>query len=337
MSTTQLAQTPAEAFESLPGYHKNDGDYSHGPGNRSYIGWAPGDDAMWTREDRKGRDSTILFDSWEEFKGGFGGLDDLNVVADFYFGLSHDSLKCPSCEGRGGSPEAIEFERTFYSHSCRPGEVAWNDRVTQEDVDALVEGHRLHELTHKFVSGEGWKPTGHHPTAEEVNASERGVPGKPSLGHDAINRWVMVKARCDRLGVPHTCAECEGHGSLRLSEDYLTLNLWMLHPRKGAARGIGIKRVPVEALDEVREWLSTSRKISNTWWAWVDGDKTPSTTPGVRDRDLMLSELRSDLDELGQRPSQHGAEYIRGIVDRAQKAIDALHTDVRGWETAEAS
>lgn len=329
MSTTQLVQTPAEAFESLPGYHENDGDYTYGPGDRSYIGWAPGDDAMFAREDgRRGWASTIRYDSWEEFKAGFGGLDDMNVVADFYFDLTHDARECPSCEGNGGSPEANEFERTFYGHSCRPGEMAWNDRVTQEDVDALVEGNRLHDLTHKFVPGEGWQPTGHHPTPEEVNAWERGG----GFGHDAINRWVMVKARCARLGVPSTCVECEGHGSLRTSDDYLALNLWILHPRKGAARGVGIKHVPVEALDEVREWLSTSRKISNTWWTWVDQTEAPSKSIGANERDRVLSELRSALDELAQRPSQHSSAYVRDVAQRAQEAIDALHLDVRGWE-----
>jgi len=62
------------------------------------------------------------------------------------------------------------------------------------------------------------------------------------------------------------------------------------------------------------------------------------TTPtAVSERDRVLNELRSDLDELSRRPSQHGAEYIRGIVDRAQKAIDSLHLDVRGWEAEGAS
>ena len=60
-------------------------------------------------------------------------------------------------------------------------------------------------------------------------------------------------------------------------------------------------------------------------------------TAVICERDREIRELLSDLDELSRRPSQHGAEYIRGIVDRAQKAIRALHLDVRGWEAGEAS
>lgn len=320
MSTTQLVQTPAEAFESLPGYHEDD----YGPGNRSYIGWAPGGDAMWTREDRKGWGSTLYFDSWEEFKGGFGGLDDLNVVVDFYFDLTHDSRECPSCEGRGGSPEANEFERTFYSHSCLPGELAWSDRITQEDVDALVEANRL---SFDFPNGK--------PTPDEVNAWQRGDGNRPSLGHDAINRWVMVKARCERMGVPSMCTKCEGSGHLRTSDDYLVLNLWILHPRKGSSRGVGIKRVPVEALDEVREWLHTSREIQATWWAWVDDADESSESIGAAERDRQVAELLSDIDELSNRPSQHSAAHIREVVERAMQTIHTLHTDVRGWESQE--
>lgn len=91
----------------------------------------------------------------------------------------------------------------------------WNNQLShhlnQEDVDALVEGGRLMDFTHTWTKGEGWKEKepAYRPTAEEVNAWSLG-----GFGHDSINQHVVTKAACERMGVPHTCAVCEGEGSI---------------------------------------------------------------------------------------------------------------------------
>jgi hypothetical protein len=92
---------------------------------------------------------------------------------------------------------------------------AWSHHLNQDDVDALVEAGRLSDFTHTFTRGEGWKPdpSKPHPTAERVN--EWSLQG---FGHDAINNWVCVKARCKREGVPSSCQTCGGHGSLERYE-----------------------------------------------------------------------------------------------------------------------
>src|SRR5690606_19662190 len=76
------------------------------------------------------------------------------------------------------------------------------------------------------------------------------------LGHDAINRSILIEARCKRLGVPVRCPECKGHGYLYTQEDTsLALVYWLIHPRKGASRGVEIKNIKREQLPEVFAFL----------------------------------------------------------------------------------
>lgn len=110
---------------------------------------------------------------------------------------SLDEVECVPCEGSGYSPTARWLNSTFYGGS-RYDHTGWGDKVTQAEVDLLVEKGRI-----RPQRGE---PT----TAEEVNA--RQVHG-PLVGHDAINRGIMVEWRCERLGVSDRCEHCQGHGS----------------------------------------------------------------------------------------------------------------------------
>jgi hypothetical protein len=84
---------------------------------------------------------------------------------------------------------------------------SWMHHLSQEDVDALVAANRLMDFTHTCRRGEGWKKKDPPvvPTAAEVN--EWSLEG---MGHDSINNWVCVKARCEREGVPYECSFCEG-------------------------------------------------------------------------------------------------------------------------------
>lgn len=86
----------------------------------------------------------------------------------------------------------------------------WSHHLDQGDVDALVRAGRLHDFTHTWVKGDGWKPIEPAPTvtAEQVNIWSLG-----GLAHDSINCHVVIKARCERDGMPDTCQMCLGHGS----------------------------------------------------------------------------------------------------------------------------
>lgn len=74
----------------------------------------------------------------------------------------------------------------------------WCHHLEQADVDALLEKGRLYDLTRD----------GHIPTVVEVN--EWSIGG--FLGHDSINHWTCVQAKCERLGIQQNCKHCNGSG-----------------------------------------------------------------------------------------------------------------------------
>jgi hypothetical protein len=88
---------------------------------------------------------------------------------------------------------------------------AWSNHLSQEDVDALVESNRLMDFTHTFTRGKGWQPRDPRPVVTAAAVNEWSISG--GLGHDSVNRWVCVKARCKAMGVSDTCESCDGHGS----------------------------------------------------------------------------------------------------------------------------
>jgi hypothetical protein len=108
----------------------------------------------------------------------------------------------PSYYGRGDA--AVQRE-AFRLWSLWRGQ--WSHHLIQADVDALVAAGRLRDF-------EGKKPT-----PDEVNAWSLS-----GFGHDAINQWVCVSARCKREGVPEKCSFCEGSG-----ERWPSLDLKKLH------------------------------------------------------------------------------------------------------------
>ncbi|MFI6296774.1 hypothetical protein ACIBEJ_34655 [Nonomuraea sp. NPDC050790] len=87
----------------------------------------------------------------------------------------------------------------------------WSHHLNDDDVAALVEADRLYDLTHTWAKGDGWRKKNPPviPTAEQVN--EWSLLG---FGHDSINAYVVIRARCAREGVADTCATCEGYGSV---------------------------------------------------------------------------------------------------------------------------
>lgn len=85
----------------------------------------------------------------------------------------------------------------------------WMHHVDQDDVDALIAEGRLHDLTHTCTKGDGWKPRDPMPT---VTAADVNLWSLAGFGHDSINSWVVIKAKCEREGVSPTCSACDGHG-----------------------------------------------------------------------------------------------------------------------------
>lgn len=131
----------------------------------------------------------------------------------------------PGYYGRGEAAVRREAERLFGHWRGQ-----WCHHLIQADVDALIAAGRLMDFTHtprtpeqveivtaKVAAGDNsWLPesNGYVPTADEVNAW--GIAG---FGHDAINRWICIKARCKRTKVAVNCRACKGEGSVWHSDE----------------------------------------------------------------------------------------------------------------------
>jgi hypothetical protein len=152
----------------------------------------------------------------------------------------------------------------------------WSHHLIQADVDALIDRGRLMDFTHvprteeqrevvrrKVADGgNSWlpEPNGYRPTAAEVNAWSLS-----GMGHDSINQWVCVKARCAREGVPVTCPECDGDGDRWPSQAHKALaESWVdIPPPEGKGwqmwqtTGEGSPMSPVFAMpEELARWLA---------------------------------------------------------------------------------
>jgi hypothetical protein len=96
--------------------------------------------------------------------------------------------------------------------------------LNQTDVDTLIEKDRLWDFIrvprteeqkaahaeYRKNGGGYWMPesNGYHPTAQEVN--DWSISNL--MGHDSLNAYLVIKARCERLGVPYRCLNCQGKG-----------------------------------------------------------------------------------------------------------------------------
>jgi hypothetical protein len=160
-----------------------------------------------------------------------------------------------------GREQAIAKEaRRLFGHWRQQ----WSHHLIQADVDALVAGGRLYDFTHRFIPGTGWQPIKPVPvvTADAVN--EWSLQG---MGHDSINCWVCVKARCEREGYPVECRGCHGAGELWPSQAAKDLyeNWKKIEPPAGdgwqmwetTSEGSPISPVFPTA-EELARWLSDS-------------------------------------------------------------------------------
>jgi hypothetical protein len=226
--------------------------------NPEYTFWGPHEDYMYKRGD--GWDSPVCNNSWKEFEL---TLDELNECVNFYFEVDRQSEGCKACGQEGYNPEtrkiANEFYDTQYSFmgSSKKSTKRWCDKITVDEAQALVDAERLYDFTHTYVKGEGWIKKDPPVVVDEefttkVNAWQAGH----GMGHDAINRSILVKTRAKRLGVYGFCPECEGQGHIYTSPTAtLTLVLWILHPHKGCSRGWEIKNLKKEDVPAILKFL----------------------------------------------------------------------------------
>lgn len=198
--------------------------------NPPYVGWNPGDDSM-----KNGGTC-----SWADFSERWP-LDDLNEVVNFHFQVTRKSENCAACGATGTSPGARTVEHLFYHGDLglKTYTGGWNDKITEDEYQALLAEGRIQGRTEGAL-----------PTVEEVNRLQAAANVGGHFGyHDAINRFILVHARCKRLGIEPKCAECAGRGYHYTAPDtHVVLSLWMLYPRKGLSQGLRIE--PIEEGDQ---------------------------------------------------------------------------------------
>lgn len=85
----------------------------------------------------------------------------------------------------------------------------WQHDLTQDEVQLLFDEGRFYRLKEKGVC----------PTAAEINEAYQ-----HGMGHDAINMWICVKARAQRMGIYGHCEHCKGEGRLWRDEEHKRLN-----------------------------------------------------------------------------------------------------------------
>ena len=206
--------------------------------NPSYPHWGPYEDYM--TGDDKGWASRVLIPTWGEMQF---QLDDLNECVHFYFSVNRSSQKCPECDGDGLSAQARPISESFYEHGCAgaglPRSAAWHNKITEDELDALKSKHRIPNSV----------------SLDAVN-EDNSTFGLGPCNHDAINRWILIDARCKRLGIPKLCPECGGDGFIYTAPTaHVSLTLWIIHPRKGASRGVEVGHIERSELPQVFAYL----------------------------------------------------------------------------------
>jgi hypothetical protein len=236
--------------------------------NPEYVHWGPGEDYMSTKGESWGVSQEVA--SWSAF--GPWELDALNECVHFYFELDRPSERCVSCDASGYNSETKVIADTFYDHgdysidftnwrivgsidnARKPGGATglrWHDKITQDEVDALVDAGRLRKWTDS-----GWETVPR--TATEVNAANaEGAKHDHELDHDGINRGILIETRAKRLGVWGLCLSCEGHCTVFTApRGHLNVVLWILHPRKGCSRGVRVRNLSEADAEAVKRWLA---------------------------------------------------------------------------------
>lgn len=212
--------------------------------NPDYPHWGPHEDYMCTKGD--GWNSAVKHEMWSAF--GPWNLDDMNECVHFYFEVNRGSHNCTFCDGQAINPATMKIANDFYDF----GETGrrWCDAITQDELDALIRDGRIRgNPSLEFVN--------------QVNGRHRTARAPFDLGvvdHDAINRWILIKARAKRLGVYGPCEHCDKGTIWDADVAHVSLVLWWLHPRKGASRGIEIERIEQSELPAVYAFLSAAAK-----------------------------------------------------------------------------
>ena len=151
----------------------------------------------------------------------------VNKTWEGYLNPNQYADNCAKSNGVGLNPATKQISDDFYDFNGKG--TRWCNHITQDEVEFLVEKDRLWDFTRVPINkeqegavknkiadgGNSWLPYNNSrmPTAKEVNKwNQKG------MGHDAINRWILIETRAKRLGVWGECEHCDGEGSTWESE-----------------------------------------------------------------------------------------------------------------------
>jgi len=245
--------------------------------NPEYVYWGCFEDYMSNKD--SGWQSRVITPTWKEFKSQWT-LDEYNECVNFYFEVIRKNHECEYCEGSGYNPETKKLSDDWYSfgqakwiyisENKRYNDLAWSNHLTEVEVEALVKSGRLWDFVKERCfydeEAQSWiKWVGDEkvlcdapimPTPEQVNEWN-----KKRMGHDCINKSICVEARAKHLGFYGLCEHCQGNGILYDDEKaHVSLQLWILHPRKGCSRGVYIENVEQEDIPQIIEFLQEAAK-----------------------------------------------------------------------------
>jgi len=242
--------------------------------SRGYVGWGPEED--YTCE--PGR--TVYHATWQDFLGAV--QTPAREIHDFYFEHHVESEDCACCAGSGKNEKYAELERNFH------GPRGWGKNLSQEEIDALAEAGRL----------------GRNVGKGDVTPETLGRHLGP-IGHDAINRWILVPVRAKRLGIStDDCFECVGTGKVPVADAVIKLHVWTFDTAAGTSRVDTVQSIAPDEIGEVRQFME------ETGWEGV------KRRFGWAVSDNMHPEIvyEDDWDTFGSRkPAMKGEPSFRGI------------------------
>lgn len=180
---------------------------------------------------------------------------------------------CPDCR-LGFAPYAQRLHDTFYPYQAGSEEAAWHDKLTQDEVDLLVEKNRLS----LWVNGQ---PVKVPRTADEINAAQHATGILGDLHHDCVNQSILIEARCKAAGELYVCPTCGGSAQAGTPEQKAAYEAW---ERTGPPAGDGwqlwetvSEGSPISPVFETPEglasWMSSSAHRQGAGWDYASALK----------------------------------------------------------------
>ncbi len=242
--------------------------------NPTYVHWGCYEDYMSVEGERW--TSRIIIPTWKQYVQEWG-LNELNELVNFYFQVYRKGHQCEHCDGSAYNPATKELADTWYNHDrVMDGRKRWCDKITDIEVAALMRSGRISDVSgfhgHFDEENQTWVEfVGDFPNKKKVNCEQPPFPSAESVnewqrsghvldGHDAINKAICVHARAEHLGVYGLCEHCYDGFKYDEPEAKVGLQLWFIHPRKGASRGVYIEEVLQTDLEAVLNHLREARE-----------------------------------------------------------------------------